>query len=44
MPVIRYLANFAPFAYIILCWIQLGVTGSPASWNVLGRLLLAIIH
>lgn len=41
---IKYLANFAPFIYLILCWIQLGLTGTPAAWNVLGRLLLAIVH
>lgn len=41
---LKYLANFAPFAYIILCWIQLAIAGSPATWNILGRLLLSIIH
>lgn len=40
----KYLTNLAPFLYIILCWIQLALTGSPATWNILGRLLLSIIH
>lgn len=41
---LKYLANFAPFAYVVLCWIQLALAGTPASWNILGRLLLAIVY
>ena len=40
----KYLTNLAPFVYIVLCWIQLSVSGSPATWNILGRLLLSIVH
>ena len=36
------LANLIPFLYCLACWFQLGVTGTPAAWNLLGRLLLAI--
>lgn len=36
------LANLMPFLYCLACWFQLGATGTPAAWNLLGRLLLAI--
>jgi hypothetical protein len=29
---------------ILASWFQLAVSGSPAAWNVLGRIFLAIIH
>ena len=41
---LKYLANLTPFFYLILCWIQLALTGNPAGWNILGRLLLSIVH
>lgn len=38
------LLNSAPFLYCLACWFQLGASGSPAAWNILGRLLLEITH
>lgn len=40
---ISTLVNLLPFAYGLACWFQLGVCGTPAAWNLLGRLLLAIV-
>lgn len=40
----KYLCNLMPFLYLLACWFQLGTSGTPAAWNLLGRLLLAIIH
>ena len=36
------LVNLLPILYMLACWFQLGATGTPAAWNLLGRLLLAI--
>ena len=38
------LMNLIPFLYCLACWFQLGATGIPAAWNLLGRLLLEITH
>lgn len=38
------LYNLIPFLYCLACWFQLGATGTPAAWNLLGRLLLEITH
>lgn len=36
--------NLIPILYILACWIELALSaGSPAIWNLFGRLLLIVV-